>query len=59
MSAGEVVLAAAVLALYAALALVLFAANHHGRTVRSWYHRPPVDLDQADGVTRPERRWQP
>jgi hypothetical protein len=58
-SAGEWVLVLFVLTLYGALALVLFAANHHGRSLRAWYRREPVDLDRADGVTRPEPRWQP
>lgn len=52
MSAGEIALVALVLALYGALALVLFAANHYGRTLHAWYHRRPVDLDELDRRTR-------
>lgn len=52
MTAGEVALVVAVLALYGALALVLFAANHYGRTLSAWYHRRPVDLDALDGCGR-------
>jgi hypothetical protein len=63
-SAGEWLLVAFVVALYGALALALFAANHYrnnrsrrfwGR-VRAWYARPGIDLDQLDGLRRPHRR---
>lgn len=57
MSAGTTIAAIVVLALYVALALVFFAADHHAPArFAAWLDRPGTDLDEADRRTRGPRR---